>query len=61
LLSQLPKPRIRMQALKFDTAIIASLTLRNHGSLKRQGMASLTSHAMPCRKKQFVESTRRRF
>jgi len=50
-----------MQALKFDTAIIASLTLRNHGSLKRQGMASLTSHAMPCRKKQFVESTRRRF
>jgi hypothetical protein len=27
LLSQLPKPRIRMQALQFDTAIIAPLLL----------------------------------
>jgi hypothetical protein len=47
LLSQLPKPWIRMQALRLKTAIIASLLLRNHGSKKRHGMASLTSHAMP--------------
>jgi len=44
------KARIRMQALRFEYCHHCLLTLRNHGSLKRQGMASLTSHDMPYKK-----------